>query len=586
MRWAIGATIAVNMNVAMPSTQAVPLSNDAQMFEALFSEGNLLQLLVAIRGSSMPDETKMHMRDLVLEYSQLTEDDQKTIVQAQVIEGVAPYAEDFSFLRSESLPAVAPDQSRVPTDPAPKFTIEPIDTTNAATEPLATSEAPGVSTLAVSVPEPKTAVGRVRPRPAFGVSAPTAPVAVEDKVESTEPKSELEMTEPEREQSAATQPLSSAPTTETASGDTLKRIQEIKQSVNGKVGNPVNLIDADNTIGREYMNALLDALKKTAGGDQSGELQSAMERLEKAYQAVEVLIEEKGSDVIAAGAVPHSAPPAASSQAEPVSSSAPATASVEQSTPAPTADTSAVERKLHVQSLKVPQPAPDSDIDISTLQAAPTSPAAVPAAPVVEETKSSPLQSLTSRLLSRHQDETKPVESPVQTESASTPLTAPAVEKTATELDAEEDKKMLHEIHAVGKVETLPEKMSTLKKVFDKKAKEEKESLSDDVHVPTVTAGLDQLLSEWKLFKRSGFLGTGPNGSEHPLFIKLKDLPMAAVISGRFEGATSDIKQSITDYMNGWRYEQDVVHEMNEKFEHYLRRVVLSILKKQAESES
>ena len=55
---------------------------------------------------------------------------------------------------------------------------------------------------------------------------------------------------------------------------------------------------------------------------------------------------------------------------------------------------------------------------------------------------------------------------------------------------------------------------------------------------------------------------------------------MAAVIAGRFEGATPVIKQSITDYMNGWRYEEGIVHEHTETFEHYLRRVIHHILNK------
>ncbi len=59
---------------------------------------------------------------------------------------------------------------------------------------------------------------------------------------------------------------------------------------------------------------------------------------------------------------------------------------------------------------------------------------------------------------------------------------------------------------------------------------------------------------------------------------------MAAVVAGRFEGSTPEIRQSVTDYMNGWRYEQGVVHEMNETFEHYLRRVILHIIKRQKDT--
>jgi hypothetical protein len=102
----------------------------------------------------------------------------------------------------------------------------------------------------------------------------------------------------------------------------------------------------------------------------------------------------------------------------------------------------------------------------------------------------------------------------------------------------------------------------------------------DPLLTPAVTAGLGQLLSEWGLFKSSGIFGTGPSGKDHILYQKLAPLTMAAVIAGRFEGVTPQIKQSITDYMNGWRYEEEIIHEHQETFEHYLRRVIFHILNK------
>ena len=56
---------------------------------------------------------------------------------------------------------------------------------------------------------------------------------------------------------------------------------------------------------------------------------------------------------------------------------------------------------------------------------------------------------------------------------------------------------------------------------------------------------------------------------------------MSTIIAGRFDGATPKIKQSIADYMNGWRYEEGIVYEHGETFEHYLRRVIHHILNKQ-----
>ena len=100
----------------------------------------------------------------------------------------------------------------------------------------------------------------------------------------------------------------------------------------------------------------------------------------------------------------------------------------------------------------------------------------------------------------------------------------------------------------------------------------------DPLYTKEVDVGLDQLLTEWPLFKKSGLFGTGPKGREHPLFKKVAPLQIPLLLAGRFEGATQEIKQSITDYMNGWRYEQGIIYVQGENFEHYLRRVIRHII--------
>jgi hypothetical protein len=100
----------------------------------------------------------------------------------------------------------------------------------------------------------------------------------------------------------------------------------------------------------------------------------------------------------------------------------------------------------------------------------------------------------------------------------------------------------------------------------------------DPLYTQLVDDGLNQLLTDWTLFKKSGLFGTGPKGMNHPLYLKIKDLQIPLLLAGRFEGATQEIKQSITDYMNGWRYEQGIVYEQGENFDHYLRRVINHIL--------
>lgn len=95
---------------------------------------------------------------------------------------------------------------------------------------------------------------------------------------------------------------------------------------------------------------------------------------------------------------------------------------------------------------------------------------------------------------------------------------------------------------------------------------------------PEVTAGLKQLLSEWGLFKSSGWFGMGAGGIEHSLYKKLAGLPVMTVVSGRWEGADPKITTNITEYMDGWKKEFGIDADPEEPFETYLRRVIAEIL--------
>jgi hypothetical protein len=113
---------------------------------------------------------------------------------------------------------------------------------------------------------------------------------------------------------------------------------------------------------------------------------------------------------------------------------------------------------------------------------------------------------------------------------------------------------------------------------LDKKAAAANKNSDDPLYAPEVDGGLEQLLQEWNLFKSSGLFGTGPNGREHPLYKKLAPMMVQDVAQGRFSDARPEVVQSITDYMNGWRYEQGIVYEPGESFETYLRRVIRFII--------
>jgi hypothetical protein len=96
-----------------------------------------------------------------------------------------------------------------------------------------------------------------------------------------------------------------------------------------------------------------------------------------------------------------------------------------------------------------------------------------------------------------------------------------------------------------------------------------------------VTEGLEQLLDEWSLFKHSGLLGLGPGGKEHPLYTQLSVLPMSDIMAEKWDGATREKTRVLKDYINAWRNEQGIAYDQNETFEHYLRRVVQRVLKRQ-----
>jgi hypothetical protein len=98
---------------------------------------------------------------------------------------------------------------------------------------------------------------------------------------------------------------------------------------------------------------------------------------------------------------------------------------------------------------------------------------------------------------------------------------------------------------------------------------------------PEITQALHQLLHDWSIFSGSGLFGIGPGGYEHPLYLKLASLSMGEVLAGRWEGSNPKITKVIKEYVDAWRHEQGISYTTNETFEHYLRRVIQRILKRQ-----
>ncbi len=355
------------------------------------------------------------------------------------------------------------------------------------------------------------------------------------------------------------------------------RIAEIKKIINAKVGNPINLLDLDAALGREYMSALLESMKISSGGD--GDLASALSRLETVFTTIMSLadglkakvdnsthqakvaapdnLEHRESETIRMVnpdlpivAIPHKAPPAIAENI--VSATMPEannSADLETSVAAFSQSDQMTKPLEANQVAKIKPTIPE--LSALTQNLAPQS---VPASSVRPVEVSSPVASVPN----------------VKPAATSIPAT-PSTDIQISPMDIATNRDGIRPVSAAWPLRT-PDDLPSLQDVKNASG------ITDPLHDSDVDAGLEQLLSEWSLFKKSGVFGSGPRGTKHPLFERLASLQMPVVIAGRFEGSTPEIRQSITDYMNGWRYEQGILYENDETFEHYLRRVIRHIL--------
>lgn len=541
----------------------------------LHSQIGVAQLLVAVRVSALTSEEKNELRDLVFQFSNSDDDAAlRSLLERKIAE----------YTLEPPLPPASPEPEPIPAPPVrvlpfgsvrprpafaapqPAVTVsEPEHSSNTGTVSVATEEQ-GAATPELTSDEKRIDVSAAvvpetnvddEPVSIFTphistdpvIQAPPPPpddlpeivqgepdIAITPLTQTTPPEASVpvQVEEPvagdpveitrvaqSESQSTVSPTLGSPDLTE----KNLNRIREIKALVNEKVGNPVNLVDIDNAVGREYMSALLDAMKKINGGSAGV---AAMDRLEAAYQAVTEVIGRQ---------VP--VKPSRTPVAEPATMVPPILVTPPMTTTAPAIDESPVSKNT-ADTTVVPPPPPHPSMKPVSVPASEESPAAISptkapavAIPVIQATKPSPHEIASN------------------TPNAST--TVAPITKTAprplTPLD-------------------LPDPTSL----------ENASIKGDPLFTREVDDGLNQLLSEWSLFKKSGLFGTGPKGMEHPLFKKISSLQIPLLLAGRFEGATQEIKQSITDYMNGWRYEQGIIYEQGETFEHYLRRVIKHII--------
>lgn len=525
-----------------------------------------------------------------------------------------PVAEPQSApaVSAEPAPASAPSESEVETSaPNPEPPVAPQSpVVEAPAQPPAT---PAPAPKPEPQMQPDKPVGEVvvppAPEPAPEPAPAPEPTPVEPPVApKPEPVVEKSVTPPAPEPTpAAAAMVETMVSPEAATSEqSLQRIREIKSIVNDRVGNPVNLVDINNEVGREYMAALLDAMKKLNNGVSSS---SAMQRLEAAFSAVEKTLDERDEAPVE--------PPSPA----PTPTPAPATQSP---TPTPTPESISSTSTEDVSPIStgtpdIPQP---EAVEAKPSPVAPD-PLPVPPKPAPELPKPDPVPVPPQ---AAPKPETPPVASAVavpvppasQSGPQGVPNVPPAPQDASATVTVEPPKivpkgapapqsKQLtpKEVASAWGPETdtvrpkpAPAAAPTPQSITPKAASlaqsetklrtpdelplasslETSSVAGDPLYTRQVDEGLEQLLSEWSLFKKSGLFGTGPKGREHPLFKKIADLQIPLLLAGRFEGATQEIKQSITDYMNGWRYEQGIIYEQGETFEHYLRRVIRHIL--------
>ena len=374
------------------------------------------------------------------------------------------------------------------------------------------------------------------------------------------------------------------------------RIMEIKHRVNTLVGNPAMIMDHGNQIGREYMKALLGALKGTNPGS-THMLGDAMVTLEEAFARI----------------LEHVAHPHEESAPEMKIDNAPSQA-----------------REPEI--LEVPPPP-----EVHTVEPTPVLSPEIDVEPekeilpeIVETAKPEILSEIQDAVASNavHEDAVNetgeshvPVAPPHGTASDDTRWTHEGGDVDVTEqIKALREELTERSVQAPEEMRTTRTRTRTRTRIPSIVEMEEeplprayttgtawdpyagKDELSpqaltqrptstltgimldtpqSELVSPEVTMALTELLHEWKIFASSGLFGMGPGGVDHPLYIRLARLPMGAVLTGRFEDADMKIVHIIKDYVDAWRHEQGVAYNPTETFEHYLRRVSQRIMKRQ-----
>jgi hypothetical protein len=548
----------------------------------LHSWKGLTEVLQIARNSRLSRADYAHFRDLVLSYAQEGGDQGKKIHIEKILSTLEtlpdPKNAEAIVPTSTSRPITTNGRRIVPT-----FGVRKLEVGQTTSRPpLPPREQAQHTAVTHEISEPK-------------VVAEKAPSESDTKLEKEEVTSVTTSTHVSEEVSGEAIPVPTPPAVKVESEvksleEYRARIMEVKRQVNARVGNPVTLIDAGNQLGRTYMNALLNAMKATNPGSTMN-IVGAMKDLEVAYDAVVAHVE---------GRIPSAAVPAEvhSTKDESVSNEPPHT-----STPHTDSEASGAEKIEDTETPVVNTGAERVETEHAILS--------------------------TNKENSVERREEKPVEKPTETVVPPTPTRAriPSladIERTQVPKSTDASSPVAEEKKPGFSLSALTRPKATEREVTKSSqtplpvpasSGDQKPSVASDVRRPVLTGGrhipaspvvevskmmppkpdallgnlvtpeitqsLGQLLHEWNLFASSGLFGTGPGGFEHPLYKKLSEVKMEEVVLGRWDGAQPKVTSAIRDYIDAWRHEQGVAYNPTETFEHYLRRVVDRILKRQ-----
>lgn len=369
------------------------------------------------------------------------------------------------------------------------------------------------------------------------------------------------------------------------------RIMEIKRRVNSAVKNPITLVDHGDQIGREYMAALLGALKATSPGS-THNLEEAMAVLEAAFSRVVERLARPLDDAEEASAPSQTPPPSPAPEPTPrVEVPQDVVVPAPEPVPPPTPIGSAPEPEPIAEPAPLPEPVvtPEEEREEKMSESVTE---AVPSETEKPKRDTSPEEARWSeeggdadvqeqiRTLREQLKHVGPSPKAVRTGRRSLIPSLleieedapPRADVTGTDWDPYGKRRDADELSPRALTERPTSTMTGITLGTPQ----------SELMTPEVTMALTKLLHEWKIFASSGLFGMGPGGIEHPLYVKLARLPMGEVVSGRYEDAEPKIVHAIKDYVDAWRHEQGVAYNPAETFEHYLRRVSQRILKRQS----